>query len=173
MAASRRIPLIVLFGLNAVDELDRTAFAVLLPNIRDEYNLDNSAILGLVAVVSVAALALAGADRPARRSFEASAAGDHRARCCGACSAVMTGLATGIVMLTIARSGSSIGKAVVDPTHTSLLADYYPIESRSKVFSTHRAANAVGAFVGPLAAGLLALRLRLAGAVPGLRRSRP
>ena len=59
-------------------------------------------------------------------------------------------------MLTIARSGSSIGKAVIDPTHNSLLADYYPIESRSKVFSTHRAANAVGAFVGPLVAGLLA-----------------
>ena len=28
-------PLVVLFGLNAVDELDRTAFAVLLPDIRD------------------------------------------------------------------------------------------------------------------------------------------
>ena len=26
-------PLIVLFGLNAVDELDRTAFAVLLPDV--------------------------------------------------------------------------------------------------------------------------------------------
>ena len=68
----------------------------------------------------------------------------------------MTGLATGVVMLTIARSGSSLGKAVIDPTHNSLLADYYPIEARSKVFSTHRAANAVGAFVGPLSAGLLA-----------------
>ncbi|MCU1368076.1 MAG: ABC-type branched-chain amino acid transport system, ATPase component, partial [Ilumatobacteraceae bacterium] len=62
----------------------------------------------------------------------------------------------GIIVLTIARSGSSIGKAVVDPTHNSLLADYYPIESRSKVYSAHRAANAVGAFVGPLSAGLLA-----------------
>ena len=27
-------PLIVLFGLNAVDELDRTAFGILLPEIR-------------------------------------------------------------------------------------------------------------------------------------------
>ena len=68
----------------------------------------------------------------------------------------LTGLATTLVVLTIARSGSSIGKAVVDPTHNSLLADYYPIEARNKVYSTHRAANAVGQFVGPLAAGLLA-----------------
>ena len=32
-------PLVVLFGLNAVDELDRTAFGVLLPEIRDEFGL--------------------------------------------------------------------------------------------------------------------------------------
>ncbi len=68
----------------------------------------------------------------------------------------MTGLATGIVILTIARSGSSIGKAVIDPTHNSLLADYYPIEARARIYSFHRAANAVGAFVGPLTAGALA-----------------
>ncbi len=70
----------------------------------------------------------------------------------------LTGLATTLVVLTIARAGSSIGKAVIDPTHNSLLADYYPIEVRNKVFSTHRAANAVGAFVGPLVAGVLAYR---------------
>ena len=68
----------------------------------------------------------------------------------------MTGLATGLILLTIARSGSSLGKAVIDPTHNSLIADYYPIESRARVYSFHRAANAVGAFVGPLAAGMLA-----------------
>ena len=51
---------------------------------------------------------------------------------------------------------STTGKAVIDPTHNSLIADYYPIETRSRVYSFHRAANAVGAFVGPLTAGLLA-----------------
>jgi len=49
-----------------------------------------------------------------------------------------------------------VGKAVIDPTHNSLLSDYYPIESRPRVFAFHRAANAVGAFVGPLSAGFLA-----------------
>ncbi|MCE9620783.1 MAG: MFS transporter [Actinomycetia bacterium] len=148
-------PLVVLFGLNAVDELDRTAFAILLPNIRDEFNLNNTKVLSLVALASVAALALQVpiaqyADRTKRVPLAIAGA------LVWALFSGMTGLATGVVLLTIARSGSSIGKAVIDPTHNSLLADYYPIETRSKVFSTHRAANAIGAFVGPLVAGLLA-----------------
>ncbi|MFM7872809.1 MAG: hypothetical protein ACKPBG_14185, partial [Actinomycetota bacterium] len=51
-------PLVVLFGLNAVDELDRAAFGILLPEIRDHFGLDLSTMLGLVALASVAALAL-------------------------------------------------------------------------------------------------------------------
>ncbi len=148
-------PLVVLFGLNAVDELDRTAFGILLPNIRDEFNLDNTKVLGLVALSSIAALALQVpiaqyADRSKRVPLAVVGA------LVWAAFSGMTGLATGVIMLTIARSGSSLGKAVIDPTHNSLLADYYPIDSRSKVFSTHRAANAVGSFVGPLSAGMLA-----------------
>ena len=148
-------PLVILFGLNAVDELDRTAFGILLPNIRDEFNINLTTALALVALASIAALALQVpiaqyADRSKRIPLAIIGA-----LVWGLFSG-MTGLAMGVVVLTIARSGSSIGKAVVDPTHNSLLADYYPIESRSRVFSAHRAANAVGSFVGPLSAGLLA-----------------
>jgi branched-chain amino acid transport system ATP-binding protein len=150
-------PLVVLFGLNAVDELDRAAFGVLLPEIRDDFGLDLRTTLGLVAAVSVAALALQVpiaqlADRAARVPIMIAGAVTW------ALFAGLTGLATGLVVLGIARSGSSIGKAVIDPTHNSLIADYYPIESRNRVFSVHRSANAVGAFAGPLVAGLLAFR---------------
>ena len=69
---------------------------------------------------------------------------------------VMTGLVSTVFMLGVARAGSGIGKAVVDPTHNSLLADYYPPDNRPGVYSFHRAANAVGQFLGPLLAGLLA-----------------
>ena len=51
-------PLLILFGLNAVDELDRTAFAVLAPTIRDHFDLDNQGILGVVTLVSLVALGL-------------------------------------------------------------------------------------------------------------------
>ncbi|MEX1105343.1 MAG: MFS transporter [Ilumatobacteraceae bacterium] len=148
-------PLAVLFALNAVDELDRAAFGVLLPNIRDEFDLGNSGVLTLVAVVSLGALALQVpiaqyADRHRRVPLAVGGA------LLWAVFSGMTGLAAGVVLLGIARSGSAVGKAVIDPTHNSLLADYYPIEVRSRVYSTHRAANAVGQFLGPLIAGLLA-----------------
>jgi len=67
-----------------------------------------------------------------------------------------TGLAWSVWFLIAMRSGSGVGKAVVDPTHNSLIADYYAPEHRPKVYSFHRAANAVGAFLGPLLAGLIA-----------------
>ena len=148
-------PLIVLFGLNAVDELDRAAFGILLPEIRDEFGIDIQTALSLVALSAVAALALQvpigqWADRSKRIPLVV-----YGALVWGFFSG-MTGLATGLILLTVARSGSSLGKAVIDPTHNSLIADYYPIETRSRVYSFHRAANAVGAFIGPLSAGLLA-----------------
>ena len=147
-------PLVVLFGLNAVDELDRTAFAVLLPNIRDEFGLDLTGILALVAVVSFGALLL-------QVPIASLADRSNRVRIAWIGAALwgvfsfMTGLASTLFVLALARSGSGIGKAVVDPTHNSLIADYYDIGSRPRVYSFHRAANAVGAFVGPLVAGLV------------------
>jgi branched-chain amino acid transport system ATP-binding protein len=157
-AGEPAFPLFVLFGLNAVDELDRAAFGILLPEIRDHFGLDLSTMLGLVALASVAALALQvpiaqWADRSKRIPLVATGA------LVWALFSGLTGLATGLIVLTIARSGSSLGKAVIDPTHNSLIADYYPIETRTKVYSVHRAANAVGAFLGPLLAGLLAYSL--------------
>ena len=148
-------PLLVLFGLNAVDELDRAAFGILLPEIREEFGIDIQTALSLVALSAVAALALQVpigqfADKSRRIPLVV-----YGALVWGFFSG-MTGIATGLILLTIARSGSALGKAVIDPTHNSLIADYYPVETRSRVYSFHRAANALGAFVGPLSAGLLA-----------------
>ena len=116
-------PLLILFGLNAVDELDRAAFGVLLPDIRKHFNLDLSTMLAIVALSSVAALALQVpiaqlADRSKRVPLAVIGA-----LVWGLFSG-MTGIAMGVIVLTIARSGSSLGKAVVDPTHNSLISDY-------------------------------------------------
>ncbi len=51
-------PLVVLFGLNAVDELDKTAFNVLAPEIRRSFDLGISGVLGLVAVIELVAILL-------------------------------------------------------------------------------------------------------------------
>jgi branched-chain amino acid transport system ATP-binding protein len=147
--------IVVLFGLNAVDELDRSAFNILLPNIRDEYGLSLQNVLTLVGVIALAALLL-------QVPVALWADQHNRVRLAWMGAAVwgtfslLTGLAPTIVFLAIARAGSALGKAVVDPTHNSLIADYYKPSSRVKVYSVHRAANAVGAFVGPLVAGFMA-----------------
>ncbi len=147
--------LLILFGLNAVDELDRTAFAILAPEIRDEFNLGFTGLLTFIAFVLAIALALqvpiAGlADRYNRVRIALAGA------TLWAIFSFATGLATGILFLGVTRAGSGIGKAVNDPTHNSLLADWFDPDHRPKVYSFHRAANAVGATVGPIVAGLLA-----------------
>jgi branched-chain amino acid transport system ATP-binding protein len=147
--------LLILFGLNVVDELDRSAFAILSPEIREEFGLGFTGLLTLIAFVAAAALALqipiAGlADRHSRVRIMLIGA------TAWAFFSFMTGLAMTVVMLGIARSGSAIGKAVNDPTHNSLLADWFAPANRPKVYSFHRAANAVGASIGPIIAGLMA-----------------
>ncbi|HUW01454.1 MAG TPA: MFS transporter [Acidimicrobiales bacterium] len=147
--------IVVLFGLNAVDELDRTAFGVLLPEIRDDFGLDTQGILTLIAFVSLAALMLQVPIAMLADKFNRVRIAWIGAFAWGIFS-LLTGLASSIIFLGIVRAGSGIGKAVVDPTHNSLIADYYTPDRRPKVYSLHRSANAVGAFIGPLAAGLLA-----------------
>lgn len=50
--------LVVLFGLNMVDELDRTGFGILLPTIRDHFGMNDTGITSLVALTALGALVL-------------------------------------------------------------------------------------------------------------------
>jgi branched-chain amino acid transport system ATP-binding protein len=148
-------PLLVLFGLNAADELDRAGFAVLLPDIRDHFGLADSTALAIVSAGVIAGLLVSiplafYADR--RRRVRIATAG---AALWGLFS-VGTALAVSAAMLVAVRMGASSGRAVVEPTHPSLLADWYPPAARVKVFSVHRQANSVGQVLGPLLAGLIA-----------------
>lgn len=148
-------PLGVLFGLNMVDELDRAAFGVLLPEIRDHFGLENNGILTVVSLSLIAALILAlpigfYADRWRRVPIAATGASVW------GFFSVLTGMATNLWVLGSARAGAGLGRAVNDPVHNSLLADYYDIPARPRVYAVHRYANALGQFLGPLSAGLIA-----------------
>ena len=148
-------PLLILFALNLVDELDRSAFGILTPEIRDDFGLDNAGILGIIALVSVAALGgqtLIGfyADRLSRVRIAVLGASTW------GIFTLLTGIVPVVGLLIAVRCLTAIGRAVNDPTHSSLLSDYYPPESRVKVFGVHRAANAIGLCAGPLLGGLLA-----------------
>ena len=149
-------PLFVLFGLNAADELDRSAFAVLLPDIRDDFGLSDAGALALVSVSTITVLLIG-----VPLSFYCDRANRVRVATAGAALwglfSFGTALALTPLMLIVMRVGSGTGRAVVEPTHNSLLADYYPPETRVKVFSVHRQANSVGQVLGPALGGLLAL----------------
>ena len=148
-------PLLVLFGLNAVDELDRAAFGILTPEIRDHFGLTNRGVLTLVSLTLLGGLLLEiplayFADRLPRARIAVLGAAVW------AVFGIFTGLAGTVLLLVLARTGSGMGRAVVTPTHNSLIADYYPTEVRADVFGFHRIANAVGSFTGAVFAGLLA-----------------
>lgn len=147
--------LLVLFGLNCVDELDRTGFGILLPNVRDAFGMSNTGILTLVALTLLGAFLMqmpiaVWADRGNRVFVTLLGAATWAA------FSIMTGLSTAIWMLIVARAGAGIGRAVVDPTHASLLSDWFAVDRRPAVFSFHRAANVLGQFLGPLLAGGIA-----------------
>jgi ABC-type branched-subunit amino acid transport system ATPase component/predicted MFS family arabinose efflux permease len=148
-------PLVVLFGLNAVDELGRYAFGVLLPNIRDDFGVSTQGILTVVAFALIGGLVLALpigflADR-LNRVYLVVIAGILLGT-----FTILTAVAVSVVMLAIARAGSELGRGFNDPVHNSLIPDYYDVGVRPRVYAVHRSANSVGQALGPLLGGILA-----------------
>jgi len=149
------VPLAILFGFNAVDELDRTIFGILLPEIKDDFGLDLAFVTGLIGFVGLVALlgqVFVGfyGDRGPRVKISIAGASTW------AIFTFLTGLAPTVVFLAIMRAGSGLGKAVNDPMHSSLIADYYAPEQRVRAYYWYRIANNVGQIAGPLIGGVLA-----------------
>jgi branched-chain amino acid transport system ATP-binding protein len=150
-------PLGVLFAIELLDQATQSAFNVLTPNIRDAFHLTNAGILLIVAIAGAAALGCTLpvavlADRTNRVRIALIGA------LIGAAFSIGLGAAQTIVWATIALVGVSMGQAVIFPTHNSLLADYYPVPARPRVYSAHRSGISIGAIAGVLiGAGLSAL----------------
>ena len=151
-------PLLMLFGFNLVDELDREAYSVLLPDIRDSFGLSTQGILVIASIVGILVQFLEipialYADRGKRTRVAIGGAAAWSG------FSVLTGLAPNVATLVVGRVAGTLGRAVNGPTHRPLLADYYPIENRPAVFAFHSAANSIGQFLAPVTAGLLAVWL--------------
>ncbi len=150
-------PLGVLFGIELLDQATQSAFNVLTPNIRDAFHLTNAGILLIVAIAGAAALACTLpiavlADRTNRVRIALVGA------LVGAAFSIGLGIAQSVVVATIMLVGVSMGQAVIFPTHNSLLADYYPVPARPRVYSAHRSGISIGAIIGVLlGAGLASL----------------
>ena len=87
-------------------------FAVLLPDIRDDFGLNNAGALGILS----ARVGLGSTDR-------ANRVRTRRSAMLWEVFSVATGLALTPLMLVLTRIGAGSGRAVVEPTHNSLLAD--------------------------------------------------
>src|SRR5437763_11579998 len=142
------LPMFVLFVVALVDEMDRSAIGVLTPEIRDYFGLDLTTVTIVVSLTGVVTLLLALpmgflADRVSRTKLTAL----------GALSIGVFGILTGIVptilLFTITRAAAGFGRTL-DSAHNSLLADYYPPESRATVYSWRQLAVELGRGLGPL-----------------------
>jgi branched-chain amino acid transport system ATP-binding protein len=149
------LALLVLTGLNAVDEVSRTSFAVVAPTVAEHFGV------GLAGVVIPFVLAFAAAFALA---IPIASMADRRNRVRmalfgGLVFSVFTslvGISPNIWLVAVFLAGSNIGKAFIEPSHTSLLTDYYDIGLRPRVFSFHRSGNAIGALIGGIGSGYIA-----------------
>ena len=150
-------PLGVLVAIQLLDQATQSAFNVLTPNVRDAFHLTNAGILLIVAIAGAAGLAFTLpvavlADRMNRVRIALIGA------LVGAAFSIGVGLANSVVLVTIMLVGVYMGQAVIFPTHNSLLADYYPVPARPRIYSSHRAGYSVGVIAGVLiGAGLATL----------------
>ncbi|MHB8465654.1 MAG: MFS transporter [Acidimicrobiales bacterium] len=155
----------LLSALVLVDALDGSAFGVLAPDVQRTLHLSDTgigvvgALGGLVVFLAAIPLGYLG-DRTRRVSI------------IGICTvlwagfAILTGLVHQVWQLVVTRTVAGVGKANELPVQSSVLADAYPIEGRTRVFAAVRASQSVGFVLGPILAGGIA---SLAGGAAGWR----
>jgi ABC-type branched-subunit amino acid transport system ATPase component/predicted MFS family arabinose efflux permease len=157
-APHRLAPLVVIVGLGSMVQLDQSAFNVLVPDIKNSYHLSLTGVSFITAVSLPVGLL---ADVPV--GYYADRVRRMRMMCIGMglfmAFSVLTGVAGGLLslaLLYLARSGVAVGAAFTS-TQNSLLADYYPIEIRPRVYYAQRAAVTAALALGPAIVAALTL----------------
>lgn len=156
LAGASATPLLVLFGMNLLDEFDRIAFAALTPEIRDAFRLTDESIVAIGAVSSL--FLLVGA-------LPLGYLGDRfrRVRVVTVCAVVwsvmcvLTGLAWMVPILLVARCLGGVARTSNEVVHPSLLVDYYEPAAHPRAFQIHRLAMPLSAVFGLAVGGLGAL----------------
>ncbi len=157
--------LVVLSLIVVVEWLDRTALAVLAPDIQSSLGVSD-AVIGVIGgafgvLFVLGALPFGAlADRAPRTKVASFAT--------AAWSVVVfaTGLVTSAVWLFVARVASGLAQSNSLPVHNSLLADAYPLQARGRIFGLYNLASPVGLVLAPVTVGGIAA---LAGGDEGWR----
>ncbi len=155
----------VLFLIQVFDEFDRAAFSVLAPRIQETFKVSDTVIaaiggasgaLFVLGAVPIGVLA----DRMSRTKLAAIATAVW------GLFVLLTGFVRTAFTLFLARAATGIGQANTLPVNSSLVADQYPLEARSRLFGILGTAGPLGRFAAPFAVGAIA---SIAGGVDGWR----
>ena len=152
-------PLLVLAGLGAMTQFESAAYGVLLPDIKQSFHLSLEGLSVVMAVAAPFALLL---------DIPVAYAGDRvnriRMTCFGflifmtfSAATGLAGLFSSLPLLYLARIGTSVGGAF-QSTGASLMADYYPVVVRPRVYFLRAAVAAAMGAIAPATVGLLELR---------------
>jgi branched-chain amino acid transport system ATP-binding protein len=149
------LPLILLGYFNLVAGLDQQAFALLLPDIKNDFGVGVFLLLGIQSALSIVAVAAGPvmgfiSDRVRRVTMLAGGAVISHA------SFVLAGLSPGVGVLAGTRVVGQVGELVRQPVGFPLLADYYPPPSRARVFVFVQMCLTLGLVGGPLMSGIVA-----------------
>lgn len=145
--------LVIVYTFNFID---RQILAILLPAIKAEFAVDDK-VLGFLAGPAFAILyATLGipiaflADRSNRRNLIALALAIWSGM------TALSGVASNIFQLVLARIGVGIGEAGCSPPAHSMIADYYPPERRSTAMGLYTLGISAGIMIAYLAGGWVA-----------------
>jgi MFS family permease len=151
-------PMVLLAGVNLIDQIDQAILRAVLPLLEEEWNLSDLQ-LGMLGFAFVFVNVIA--------TIPAGWLADHyrRTRLIGWTLLSWSGLsllsatAVNYPHLFAARGALGIGHAVDDPSATSLLGDYYPARARGRAFSLQQVSLFVGSGIGLTLGGLVGAAL--------------
>ena len=145
--------MVVLAVVYMFNFVDRQILSILLPAIRDEFQVGDT-VLGLLAGTAFALFYVTLgvpiaqlADRVNRRNLIAAAVAIWSAM------TALSGLAANIWHLVLARIGVGIGEAGCSPPAHSMIADMYPPESRASAMGFYTLGISAGIMLAYLAGG--------------------
>ncbi len=150
---ARRYALGLLVVVYTFNFIDRQILAILLPAIKTEFAVDDRVLGFLVGSAFALFYATLGipialiADRSNRRNLIALALAVWSGM------TALSGVATNIVYLILARIGVGIGEAGCSPPAHSMIADYFPPEQRSTAMGIYTLGISSGIMLAFLAGG--------------------
>ena len=153
MPHKRRYAMVVLAVVYMFNFVDRQILSILLPAIRDEFQVGDT-VLGLLTGTAFALFYVTLgvpiaqlADRVNRRNLIALAVAVWSGM------TALSGLSVTFWQLALARIGVGIGEAGCSPPAHSMIADYYPPERRSSAMGFYTLGISAGVMLAYLAGG--------------------